>query len=65
MKTTPTFILQADFYCHQLKLIIEIHGSINNKEDVKINDAERQSEIEKLGITVKRFTSKQVKNNQF
>jgi N-acetyl-alpha-D-muramate 1-phosphate uridylyltransferase len=35
----------------------------NNKEDVKINDARRQREIEELGVTVIRFTNSQVKNN--
>jgi very-short-patch-repair endonuclease/CTP:phosphocholine cytidylyltransferase-like protein len=53
----------ADFYCHQLKLVIEIDGLVHNKADVKINDAIRQAEIEKLGITVIRFTNSQVKNN--
>ncbi len=53
----------ADFYCHSLKLVIEIDGSIHNKEEVKINDATRQKEIEELGITVIRFTNSQVKNN--
>jgi very-short-patch-repair endonuclease/dTDP-glucose pyrophosphorylase len=50
----------ADFYCHQLKLVIEIDGGIHNKEEVKINDETRQSEIEALGITVMRFTNEQV-----
>jgi very-short-patch-repair endonuclease/GTP:adenosylcobinamide-phosphate guanylyltransferase len=59
----PLLFYIADFYCHQLKLIIEIDGTVHNKEDVKINDAVRQNEIEKLGITVLRFTNSQVKNN--
>jgi len=53
----------ADFYCHQIKLIIEIDGGVHNKEDVKINDAIRQREIEGLGITVIRFINSQVKNS--
>jgi N-acetyl-alpha-D-muramate 1-phosphate uridylyltransferase len=59
----PLLFYIADFYCHQLKLVIEIDGSIHNKEDIKINDAQRQIEIEKLGITVIRFNNSQVKNN--
>ncbi len=59
----PLLFYVADFYCHQLKLIIEIDGCIHNKEDVKINDAIRQKEIEALGITIIRFTNSQVKNN--
>ncbi len=53
----------ADFYCHQLKFVIEIDGSIHNKEDIKINDSIRQKEIEELGIVVMRFNNSQVKNN--
>ena len=56
----PLLFYVADFYCHDLKLIIEIDGSIHNKEDVRINDAERQIEIEALGISVLRFTNIEV-----
>lgn len=59
----PLLFYVADFYCHQLKLVIEIDGGIHNKEDVKINDKLRQKEIEGLGITVMRFTNSQVKNH--
>jgi N-acetyl-alpha-D-muramate 1-phosphate uridylyltransferase len=59
----PMLFYVADFYCHQLKLVIEIDGAVHNKEDVKINDAIRQKEIEDLGITVIRFSNSQVKNN--
>ncbi len=59
----PLLFYIADFYCHQIKLVIEIDGSVHNKEEVKINDAIRQKEIEDLGISVLRFTNTQVKNN--
>ena len=52
----------ADFYCHSLKLVVEIDGGIHNKADVKINDELRQKEIESLGIKVIRFTNYQVIN---
>ena len=52
----------ADFYCHSLKLVVEIDGGIHNKADVKINDELRQKEIESLGIKVIRFTNYQVLN---
>lgn len=56
----PIFLYVADFYCHSLKLIIEIDGGMHNKAEVKINDAIRQAEIESFGIKVIRFTNKQV-----
>jgi len=33
----------ADFYCHKLKLIIEVDGSIHDLEEVKINDDEKEN----------------------
>ena len=56
----PIFLYVADFYCHSVKLVIEIDGSIHNKSEVKINDAIRQAEIESFGIKVIRFTNQQV-----
>jgi imidazole glycerol-phosphate synthase subunit HisF len=53
----PLLFYVADFYCHQLKLVIEIDGLVHNKKDVKINDAIRQKEIEALGIKVIRYTN--------
>ena len=45
----------ADFYCHKLKLVIEVDGSIHDIEEVKLNDAIRQKLFEKEGLTVMRF----------
>lgn len=56
----PLLFYIADFDCHQLKLVIEIDGSIHNKEEIKINDETRQSEIEALDITLMRFTNEQI-----
>ena len=53
----------ADLYCHSKKLIIEIDGSIHNLEDVRLNDIQRQKELEDLGIIVIRFTNKEIRNN--
>ena len=56
----PLLFYIADFYCHELKLVIEIDGGIHIKADVKINDEVRQREIENLGIKVIRFTNDEV-----
>jgi cyclase len=53
----------TDFYCHQLKLVIELDGSIHNDVDVLENDKRRQSEIEDFGITVLRFQNETVFSN--
>ena len=49
-----------DFYCHQLKLVIEIDGSIHYKTDIVKLDAERQGIIESEGISVMRFTNYEI-----
>ena len=50
-----------DFYCHSLKLVIEVDGSIHEKEEVKQNDIERQKQLEQQGLTVLRFTNNEIK----
>ena len=50
-----------DFYCHSLKLVIEVDGSIHEVEEVKENDDRRQKELEKEGLTLIRFTNNEIK----
>jgi len=52
----------ADFYCHKLKLIIELDGGIHTRPDVLANDLERQLYLESQGIKVLRFSNEQVFN---
>jgi cyclase len=59
----PVSIYIADLYCHSEKLIIEIDGSIHDSIEAKKNDAERQKNLEKLGLKVLRFTNKEIMNN--
>ena len=51
----------ADFYCYQLKLVIEVDGAIHdfNKE----KDLERTSALEEMGNVVIRFTNDEVMKN--
>ena len=45
----------VDFYCHELKLAIEVDGITHNSERAVARDRKRQKELESLGITVLRF----------
>ena len=45
----------ADFYCHSVKLIIELDGGYHESREVKIYDEARENEMKQLGITVLRF----------
>ncbi len=53
----------ADFYCHKLKLVIELDGGIHDAEDVKKNDEEREKRMTGFGITVLRFKNEEVLGN--
>jgi very-short-patch-repair endonuclease len=54
----PVNIYIADFYCHQLKLVIEIDGKIHDFQ--REMDQGRSDELEMLGITILRFTNEEV-----
>jgi cyclase len=56
----PIGIYIADFYCHKVKLIIELDGSIHHEQSVKNNDELRQKELESWGYTIIRFANEEV-----
>ena len=51
----------ADFYCRPLALVIEIDGS--SHEGKEQYDEDRDTELQKLGITILHFTDQEVKRN--
>jgi very-short-patch-repair endonuclease len=59
----PIDIFIVDFSCHRCKLAIEVDGEIHQKEEVKNYDTGRTSDIEKLGITLLRFTNNEIVEN--
>jgi very-short-patch-repair endonuclease len=56
----PLSIYIADFYCHKLKLVIEIDGGYHQTEEQMLLDAERTATIESQGLKVMRFTNEEV-----
>lgn len=50
----------VDFYCHKVKLVIELDGSIHELTERKEYDAGRTYELKQLGITEIRFKNEQV-----
>jgi len=56
----PIGIYIADFYCHKAKLIIELDGSIHEEATIKENDKNRETQMEKWGYSIVRFTNQQV-----
>ena len=56
----PIDIFIADFYCHKIKLIIELDGEIHNNSSNQEYDKNRTAELERLNIKVIRFTNEEV-----
>ena len=56
----PYSIYILDFYCHSLKLVIEVDGKIHSDSDIKINDEQRQILLQNDGMTVMRFKNEDV-----
>jgi very-short-patch-repair endonuclease len=50
----------VDFYCHSLKLVIEVDGDSHFTEEAEAADRERTQQLENYGIRVIRFTNQEV-----
>ena len=59
----PIAIYVADFYCHKLKLVIELDGGYHENMGVKIYDVAREKDMSELGIKVLRFKNEEVINH--
>ena len=56
----PIDIFIADFYCHSLKLVIEIDGGIHLNVEQKEYDIGREAEMNYWGIKIIRFTNEEI-----
>jgi very-short-patch-repair endonuclease len=59
-RNTEQFYI-ADFYCHELKLIVEVDGKVH-EEQIEY-DKIKDDTLKELGYNVVRFTNDQVINN--
>ena len=53
----------ADFYCHKIKLVIEVDGDIHTNYKVQEHDDNRSGELERYGIEVIRFKNEEILNS--
>ena len=53
----------VDFYCPQLRLVIEVDGESHFSEDGRVCDGERTAVLEGYGLTVLRFNNQEVLRN--
>lgn len=59
----PIGLYIVDFYCHQLKLVIEIDGEYHNTQEQIEKDIERTQILETDGLQLIRFTNKDIMEN--
>ena len=57
----PIDLFIVDFYCHQVRLVVEIDGEIHSQQ-IEYDDG-RSAEMEKFGIKVIRFMNYEVQND--
>jgi type I restriction enzyme R subunit len=53
----------ADFYCHDLKLIIELDGSVHRLSDVEKKDIKRDNYLKSLGFKILRIQNQTILDN--
>jgi len=58
----PIWKFIADFYCHEVKLVIEIDGGIHLTSKNKEYDISRNITLNEFGVQIIRFTNDQVIN---
>ncbi len=51
----------VDFYCHELKLIIELDGWIHGEEEHREKDIVRQQMLETQGYKIRRYKNEQIR----
>lgn len=62
-RQVPMLNYIADFYCHEIGLVIEIDGDSHDHRF--LYDAKRQGELEAYGVTFLRFSNDEVKKDMF
>ena len=59
----PIDIFIVDFYCHEVRLAIEVDGEIHNLKEKKEYDENRTAHLNSLGIRVIRFSNSEVEDD--
>ena len=58
----PVWKFIADFYCHEVKLVVEIDGGIHLRSENKEYDISRDIILKEFKIEILRFTNDEVNN---
>ena len=60
-RQVPLLEYIVDFYCHELKLVLEIDGLTHDFDGAELKDRARQERLETYGITFLRFSDAEIK----
>ena len=63
LRQRPIASFIVDFYCAELKLVVEIDGGSHFTQAGKVYDKERTKILEGYGLTVIRFTNEEILKN--
>lgn len=63
LRQRPIANFIVDFYCAELKLVVEIDGDSHFTQGGRVYDEERTKILEGYGLTVIRFTNEEVLKN--
>jgi len=56
----PIWLYVGDFYCHSLRLVIEVDGGIHEDQDQRKKDLEKEKAFLNFGLHIIRFTNSEV-----
>jgi very-short-patch-repair endonuclease len=56
----PIDIFITDFYCHKIRLVIEVDGEIHDQVKAQEYDDGRSGELERYGLKVIRFKNEEI-----
>ena len=63
LRQKPILNYIADFYCYKLRLVIEIDGASHFSAEAQARDAERDRQMQAIGLTVIRVRDSDVRKN--
>jgi len=63
-RQSPLSIFVADFYCHELKLVVELDGEIHNDPRQAAHDENRDFYLRSIGCTILRFPNRELFENR-
>jgi very-short-patch-repair endonuclease len=59
----PLDVFVLDFYAPEIKLAIELDGSVHQKEDQRIYDTDREKFLKSKGVEILRFWNSEVEKD--